>query len=123
MDSNVLNYIISGILGGGLIKALSALWDSISKAREKKALGEAVGAKTPAEIESMSVATMNTALTSAQNRIEALEAERESDRLYYQGRIKELSDQLATVRGELAQMEARLSALLAETEEVDGRRP
>lgn len=124
MDStNLLNYIMTGILGGGLFKGITVLWRAITEAREKKQLGEQIGAKTPAEIESISVATMNTALQSAQRQIEALQAERKSDQEYYQGRIKELSDQLATVRGELADMEKRLSALLEETEQDSDRRP
>lgn len=113
---SILAYAVTAVLGGGLFKGIEALIKGFSEAREKKVLGDSIGAKTPAEIESVSVATMSTALESAQARITSLEGERKLDRDYYQGRIKELSDQLASVRKELTMMEARLGQLLEETQ-------
>lgn len=121
MDTNLVAYAVSAILGGGLFKGITALWKAITESREKKTLSDSIGAKTPAEVESMSVTTMVTALKSAQARIQSLEAERVSDRDYYHTRIKDLNDQLTTLRRELTAMEERLSALLAETDPQQGR--
>jgi septal ring factor EnvC (AmiA/AmiB activator) len=112
---HLLSYVIPLILGGGLFKGLDALWRGISDSKEKKVLTAAIGAKTPAEVESVSVATMTRALESAQGRITSLEAERKSDKEYYQGRIQELNEQLRRVREEMASMEKKLTELLAET--------
>lgn len=128
-----LAYIVTAVLGGGLFKGLEALYRAVTDAREKKTLADSIGAKTPVEIESVSVATMTSALESSQRRIEAIEKERESDRKYYtsrisdleteretdrdyyQARIIELTDQLAHVRAELMSVERKLVAFLEDT--------
>lgn len=132
--SDVVAYVVTAILGGGFFKATESLFRAITESKEKKALSDAVGAKTPVEIESVSVATMTTALQSSQSRIKFLEDEREKDnryyqdritqlekertedRLFYQERIKELNDQLIHVRAEMASMEKKIADLLAETQ-------
>ena len=121
MMEGVLPYIITVVLGGGLFKGLDALYRAVTDSREKKVLSDAIGAKTPAEVESVSVSTMTKALDSAQNRISSLEAERTLDKEYYQGRIAELNDQLQRVREELIRMEKKLSSLLADTTETARR--
>lgn len=117
MDS-VFAYAITIILGGGLFKGIEALYRAVVDSREKRQLSAVVGARTPAEIESVSIATMTAALNSAQGRITSLEKERETDRLYYQGRISEMSEQLKRVRDEMAAMEQKLAELLSETTHV-----
>lgn len=121
MDS-VLAYTITAILGGGFFKGLEAIYRAINESKEKKKLADVVGAKTPAEIESVSVATMTRALESAQHRISSLELERESDRDYYQERIRDMSQQLQRVRDEMHAMELKLSSLLAETDGPNDRK-
>lgn len=131
--SEVISYAITLILGGGLAKGIESLVRALAESREKKSLAASVGAKTPAEIESLSVTTMASALTSAQSQIEALtearsqdqrfyenrigviEKERDDDRAYYTGRIVELTEQLQHVRQEMESMERTLAELLAET--------
>jgi chromosome segregation ATPase len=116
--------IIAVFLGGGLFLGIAALYKAISEAKEKKGLTEALEAKTPADVESVSVATMTKALESAQSRITSLERERDLDKKYYQDRIAELTEQLHRVREEMAEMEQKLSNLLAEThQQVPSRRP
>lgn len=133
---DALAYIVTAVLGGGLFKGLEALYRAVTDAREKKALADSVGAKTPVEIESVSVATMTSALESSQRRIEAIEKEREkdreyyqkriseleaervTDREYYQARILELNEQLKHVRTELTAVERKLVELLEDTHRV-----
>lgn len=130
---DALAYIVTAVLGGGLFKGLEALYRAVTDAREKKVLADSVGAKTPVEIESVSVSTMTSALESSQRRIEAIESEREkdrayyqkriseleaeriSDREYYQARILELNEQLKHVRQELTAVERKLVELLEDT--------
>lgn len=132
--SEVVSYAITLILGGGLAKGIESLIRALTEAKEKRSLAASVGAKTPAEIESVSVTTMTSALTSAQSQIEALtearrqdqefyknrigviEKERDDDRTYYTGRIIELTEQLQHVRQEMEAMERKLAGLLAETQ-------
>lgn len=116
---DVLASIVSLILGGGLWKGIESLIKGISGARRAKAVAESIGAKTPVEIESLSVATMKVSLESAQSQIESLEAQRDADKLYYQGRIKELTDQLERVRGELQAVQDQLTDLLRETDTMN----
>lgn len=114
MTNSLVEYLITAILGGGFFKGIETLYRAVSDAREKKALSLNIGAKTPVEIESASVTTMAVALQSAQDRIEHLESERETDRSYYQARIAELTEQLHRVRNELREMEIKLSNLVAD---------
>jgi hypothetical protein len=110
MDS-ILPVLVSGILGGGLFLGLAALYRAFSESKEKKILADSVGAKTPGEIESISVATMTKALESAQTRISSLEQERNTDKAYYQGRISELNAQLETMQIKLQEMAQELAEL------------
>lgn len=118
MDNSILPLAVSAILGGGLFKAIGALIRAFSEFREKNSLSATIGAKTPAEIESVSVATMTSALESAQRRIKSLEDEREIDKKYYQDRISELKDQLNAMRDELVSMERKLAEILDETQKI-----
>lgn len=111
----VVGYLISLILGGGLLKAIESVYRAVTESREKKVLADSVGAKTPVEIESVSVSTMTTALESAEKRIISLEKERTSDRDYYLSQISDLKEQLERVRSEMQSMERKIAELLAET--------
>lgn len=131
--NEIVPYMITAILGGGMFKGIESVYRAITDSKEKRTLAEAVGARTPAEIESVAVTTMTSALESAQTRIVALQAEREADRQYFQGRIStleaqkqqdqeyylarilELTEQLQHMRQEMEVMERSLAALLAET--------
>lgn len=117
----VVGYLISLILGGGLLKAIESVYRAVAESKEKKILADSVGAKTPVEVESVSVATMTTALESAENRIKSLEKERTSDRDYYLGQISDLKDQLERVRSEMQSMEKKIAELLADTTPNDTR--
>lgn len=112
----LVGYLVSLFLGGGLLKAVESVYRAVTETRQKKILTDAVGAKTPAEIESISVTTMATALESAENRIKQLVVDRESDRLYYLAQITELKTQLDHVRSEMQSMEQKISELLADTQ-------
>lgn len=119
--NEIVGYIISLVLGGGLLKGIESVWRAVSESQEKKILAESVGAKTPAEVESVSVATMTTALESAEKRIRSIEKERTEDRDYYLGQIAELKTQLERVRAEMHSMEQKLADLLADTDPDKGR--
>lgn len=114
MDGFV-GYLVSLFLGGGLLKAVESVYRAVTETRQKKVLTDSVGAKTPAEIESISVSTMATALDSAEGRIKQLVVEREADRQYYLAQITELKAQLEHVRAEMQSMEQKISELLADT--------
>lgn len=138
---DALAYIITAVLGGGVFKGLEALYRAVTDAREKKVLSDSIGAKTPVEVESVSVATMTSALESSQKRIEALEDERGKDRAYYQNRIAELEaervndrehyqtqimelkEQLKYVRAELTAVERKVVELLEDTHHVVEENP
>ena len=131
--NEAVSYAITLILGGGLAKGIESVVRALTESKEKRSLAASVGARTPTEIESVSVTTMTSALTSAQSRIVSLEGERQrdheyyqniievikqerdADRAYYQGRILELTEQLQHVRQEMETMERKLAELLAET--------
>lgn len=135
--NDAVAYVITAILGGGLFKGLDALYRAVTDSREKRSLAATIGAKTPTEIESVSVTTMTSVLSSAETRIKSLEKERrddydhyqariavlelekETDRQYYQGRIVELTEQLHQVREAMESMETKLADLLAETQHRD----
>lgn len=117
----IAGYIISLVLGGGLLKAIESVFRAVTESKEKKILAESIGAKTPAEVESVSVATMTTALESAQNRILSLEKERREDRDYYLGQISDLKAQLEFVRDEMHSMEKKIANLLADTDPDIGK--
>lgn len=57
--------LISVVLGGGILGAVVAAYKAIAERRKTEVEAEAVGAKTPGEVESVSVATMVSALNAA----------------------------------------------------------
>lgn len=115
--TEVLQYVIPFILGGGLWKAVESLLRALNESKEKRELASILGAKMPGEIESVSVATMTIALESAERRIRSLEEERTFDREIYQNRIAELADQLKRVRSESADQLRQVRSELAVMEE------
>lgn len=117
-DGNWLYYIITVLLGGGLFKGLEAFYRAVVDSREKRILSDAVGAKTPVEVESLSVSTMASALESAQKRISSLEEERETDKKFYQDRINELLNQVQELRSEIEKTEEKLRTLVDSTKRI-----
>jgi len=107
-----VGYILSLVLGGGLLKGIESLFRAVTESKEKKILADSIGAKTPVEMESVSVSTMKTALESAENRIISIERERNEDRDYYLGQIADLKTQLERVRSEMQLMEQKIAELL-----------
>lgn len=116
-----VGYILSLVLGGGLLKGIESLFRAVTESKEKKVLADSIGAKTPLEMESVSVSTMKTALESAQDRIKSIEKERNEDRVYYLGQIADLKTQLERVRSEMQLMERKIAELLNSTG-PEGRR-
>lgn len=108
-----VGYVLSLVLGGGLLKAIESFVRALTESKEKKILAESIGAKTPVEMESVSVSTMKTALESAENRIISIERERNEDRDYYLGQIADLKTQLERVRSEMQLMEHKIAELLS----------
>lgn len=111
----VVGYLVTLFLGGGLLKGIESIFRAVKDAKKDEVLTKAVGDKTPAEIESIAVTTMATALKSSEERNKQLEAERKTDREYYQAQIIELKAQLEHVRSEMQTMEQKLAELLADT--------
>lgn len=104
MTNNVLETIITILLGGGLLKGIESIYRAYVDGKEKQRLFKVAGSKTPVEIESVSIATMAAALTSAQERIQNLVVERKQDQLYYDEKFKTLNDYVST-------LEAKIEAL------------
>src|SRR5690242_11496897 len=94
--NEVVSLVVTGVLGGGVFKAVESIYRAWTDSREKKSLAEQIGAKTPAEIESVSVKTMTYALTSAESRIRSLEAESVRDREHYEARIAVIEEERQT---------------------------
>lgn len=120
LDVAVLIPLILG-LGGGA--GVAALLQVRAQNRAVRANADAVDAKTPAEVESVQVATMAAALQSAQSQVEAtnrqLEHEREisaakdaklreMERVVsdLRARVQELTDELTRIAAELASYNA-----------------
>lgn len=116
--NEIVGYIISLVLGGGLLKGIESVYRAVTESKEKKILAESVGAKTPVEVESVAVATMRTALESSELRIKSLERERKEDRDYYLGQISDLKTQLQRLRAEMKFMEDKITELLKEPEDI-----
>lgn len=104
MTNGALETIITILLGGGLLKGIESVYRAYVDGKEKQRLFNVVGTKTPVEIESVSIATMAAALTSAQERIKNLVIEREQDQTYYDEKFKMLNDHIST-------LEAKIEAL------------
>lgn len=111
----VVGYLVSLVLGGGLLKAIESFYRAVKDSKTADQLAKQVGAKTPAEIEQIAVNTMATALKSSEERNAALTEEREADRLWYTRQIEDLRAQLQHVRAEMQAMEQKLAELLADT--------
>lgn len=118
MWADVAPLIVSAILGGGIFTAVSSIIKARGDAKKATAEGRKIGATTEVEVDSIAVATMSKALASAQERITALQAEREQDRIYYTGRIEELERRVDTLRAEVSKAEEQLAAVLASTEQT-----
>ena len=112
--NDILTLAITAILGGGFFKGLETLYRAVTDSKETKELVKIAGAKAPAEVDSVSVSTMKTALEAVRQQNIALQEDRERDRLYYQKRIEELTDQLSRLREEVTLMETQMRALSQE---------
>ena len=102
---------ISILLGGGGVAAL------VKSRRENariEAETKALGAKTPAEVESISVATMRTSLESSQSQVKELQREAAEREARHDRDRQEWSTERATMRAEFDAMEAKLRAALDE---------
>lgn len=116
MNSTQIVTLIVAFAGGGFFTGIGALIRGWREGRAIDAEAADIGAKTPVEVESVSVTTMKTALESAQKRIEALEIERKADRDYYVGQITELQGIVKRLYTELHGVEEKLAQALRATE-------
>ena len=112
--NDILTLAITAVLGGGFFKGLETLYRAVTDSKETKELVKIAGAKAPAEVDSVTVSTMKTALEAVRQQNVALQEDRERDRLYYQGRIEELTNQLERLRVEVTLMETQMRALSQE---------
>lgn len=112
MSNQLLELIITLVLGGGLLKGIEAVYRAYTEGKEKQRLGAAVGAKTPAEIESLTVSTMISVLESAEDRIKSLTAERETDRDYLQHKIDRLLAHIKILETKIDRLQAQNLELL-----------
>lgn len=110
--------VIAFILGGGLGSAVLAVFKARAQSRKINAEASALDLSTEAQAESMAMATMQVALTSAQTqntalterlvRAEtALDAERD-------GRARDRREH----RAEVEQLEARIAGLVSEVSQI-----
>lgn len=113
--SDLVTILITIFSAGGMAAALATVLTSRSTAGKLKAEASKIGATTSVEIESVSVATMRSALESAQTHIISLEQARKADRAYYEQRIGELEHRLETLRDEVHEAERKLTSVLAST--------
>lgn len=89
--NEILILVVAALLGGGLWAGVSSFIKSFAENKKLKAEAGNIGAKTPMETESISVATMSVSLKSANDTIKRLETEGESIR----GRLDSIEKQLA----------------------------
>ena len=113
MSNTALEFIITILLGGGLLKGVEAVYRAYSDGKEKKKLLSVVGAKTPVEIESVSIATMAAALTSAESRIKSLVVERGEDLKHYEARTKMLTDHIKVLEDKIDRLQSQNLKLLS----------
>ena len=76
--------LISVLLGSGILGAIVAAYKAIAERRKTEVEADAVGARTPAEVESVSVATMVNALNSARSINDDLRKDNDSLRQDFQ---------------------------------------
>lgn len=104
MIGGIPDVVISGVLSGGIVAAVATLWTARTNAHKTNADVDALMAKLPVEVDSISVQgaeaavlTMKAALESARSHIVQLEKDRESDRLriaQLERRVDELQDRV-----------------------------
>lgn len=102
--SDLVTILIAIFSAGGLAAAVATTITSKSTANKLRAEASKIGATTGVEIESVSVATMRSALESAQAHIASLEKARKDDRAYYESRIDELQGEIAALRSEVREV-------------------
>lgn len=112
--SDALRIITPVLFGGGVVGFVTAIIKARPQARQINARAKAIGLRTGAEAESVVITTMKTALESAQSRINALQAERENDRLYYDGRVQELEGRVSQLLNELKAVQTKLERALVD---------
>ena len=112
--SESLRVITPVLFGGGIVGFVTAIIKARPQARQINAKAKAIGIRTDAEAESVAMATMKTALESAQSRIVALQTERENDRTYYDGRIQELEARVSQLLEELRSVQEKLERALVD---------
>ena len=113
--------IIIALLSGGLIMAIVALRRSKHENAKIDREAEAIGAKTPAEVESVAITTMTTALTSAQTQVKALEQQAVDRESRHAVERAEWYSERSALRGEIDALEARLRAVLDELSALKDR--
>lgn len=130
MIGGIPDVVISGILSGGIVAAIATLWTARTNAHRSNADVDALLAKLPVEVDSISVQgaeaavlTMKAALDSARAHIMQLEKDREADRqriAQLEQRVDELQERVKaasralriahtdseSIRGELAALKA-----------------
>lgn len=116
MVNDALSLLMAAIGGGGVAAAAATIVTARSTAKKTRAEAAKLNATTDAEVDALAMATMRSALESANERIVAMSEEREADRKYYQDRIVELEGRVETLRAEVRAAEERLAAVLASTE-------
>ena len=113
MSNTALEFIITILLGGGLLKGVEAVYRAYSDGKEKKKLLSVVGAKTPVEIESVSIATMAAALTSVESRIKSLVAERGEDLKHHEAKTRMLTDHIKMLEDKIDRLQSQNLKLLS----------
>ena len=110
--------IISVVLGGGglaaLLKSRSDNRKIQAETADLTAKTKALAEKTPAEIESISVATMRTSLESSQSQVLQLQREAAERDARHDRERQEWLTERGTMRAEFDAMEAKLRAALDE---------
>lgn len=111
MNAALIITIIGVIFGSG---GIAAFLKSRSENKKIQAEAKAVGEKTPAEVESISVATMRTSLESSQSQVKALQTEAAEREARHNKERQEWIADKAAMRAEFDAMEAKLRAALDE---------
>lgn len=115
---DLITLLIAVFSAGGIAAAVAATITSKSTAAKLRAEAGKIGATTEVEIESVSVATMRSALESAQQHIASLEQARARDRVYYEERIDELQTQVSTLRSDVREAESKMARVVQATEQT-----
>jgi len=110
--------VIVALLGGGgigaFLKARSENRNIQAATEDLQAQTKALAEKTPAEIESISVATMRTSLESSQSQVLQLQREAAERDARHDREKQEWTIERSTMRAEFDAMEAKLRAALDE---------